>query len=98
MAVDFAFPALIYVEKANFHLNYGQIDSKWYVNNFRLAVNKEADRFKTGLYFPRKSLFDGRAKRCMGKGRFYAFMDRRTHPILSNLDGPKRNISIGLVI
>ena len=86
MALEFVFPALIYVEKANFHVNYGQIDSKWYVNNFRLAVNNEADRFKSGPSFSRKSLFDGRAKRCMGKGRFYALIDRRTHPILGNLN------------
>ena len=45
MALEFVFPALVYVEKANFHVNYEQIDSKWYVNMFRLAVNKEADRW-----------------------------------------------------
>ena len=48
----------------------------------RLAVNKEADRFKSRPEIPRKSLFDGRAKRSMGKGIFYATIDRRTLPVL----------------
>ena len=98
MALEFVFPALVYVEKANFHVNYEQIDSKWHVNNFMLSVSEEADRFKSRPLFPRKSLFDGRAKRCMGKWRFYAFIDRRKDPNLSKVNAPIRNISTGLVI
>ena len=43
MALDIVFPALSYVEKANNHVKFEQIDSKCYINNVRLAVSKEAD-------------------------------------------------------
>ena len=43
MALDIVFPALSYVEKANNHVKFAQIDSKCYINNVRLAVSKEAD-------------------------------------------------------
>ena len=98
MAIDFVFPALTYGEKANFHVNHEQNDSKWYVNNFRLSVNKEADRFKSRPSFPRKSLFNGRAKRSMGKVIFYATIDRRTLPILRRYILTLRNISSSHVI
>ena len=64
-----------------------------YVNNVRLALSKEADRYK----FSRKSSFHGRAKRSMEKAIF-ALIGRRTDPILSNLIAPMRNAFIGLAI
>ena len=84
--------------KGQFPRNFEQIDSKCPVNNVGLAVNKEADRFKSRPSFPRKSLFNGRAKRSMGKVIFYATIDRRTLPILRRHILTLRNISSGLVI
>ena len=68
MALEIVFPALTYVGKANFHVNFEQIDSKCFVNYVRLAVSKEADRYKSRPLFPRKSRTHGRAKRVKGKG------------------------------
>ena len=43
MALDIVFPALAYVEKADLHVNFEQIDRKCHVNNVGvgLAVSKE---------------------------------------------------------